>query len=141
MIQYISIFKRTLWNQRKLAYVELRKRLRENGGKMGDRFHPEVEEILIHSSNEVRAHVCEKAELIKSEDEDYYTILQECYLKNVNNPEFTNNLNEIRNEHVFLLGRILAGELIPEIEHLDIDNTDDGDLDELNKKFMKSLGK
>lgn len=138
--KYVSIYKRILWCLRKLAYVELRSRLRANQGKMNPIYAMEVKQIILNKTREIREHICKQAGIQVSNKEEYFTVLQQCYFKNRSDPEFTNTLNEIRNYHVFILGKILNGELIPDIENLDIDNTSDDALDELNTKFIKQLG-
>jgi len=133
----MSIYKRMLWSMRKLAYMELRSKIRENNGKLTQLAQTEVKLTVQMEAKEIRESVCKQAG-IEPLDESQ-EILQKCYYKYINDVEFTKILNRIRSYHSFVLGKILNGELIKEIEHLDINNSSDEALDEINEEIVKKL--
>lgn len=136
--QYISLFSRILWTLRKLAYTELRARIRANKGKVDSLDQTEVKALVISSTKEIKASVCKREGIESSE---CMVVLQQCYFKNLGDPEFTAAINKVRTRHSFVLGRILAGELVPEIEHLDIDNSSDEALDAINDDIFAKLSR
>eukprot|EP00826_Nyctotherus_ovalis_P047670 TRINITY_DN5516_c0_g3_i10.p1 TRINITY_DN5516_c0_g3~~TRINITY_DN5516_c0_g3_i10.p1 ORF type:complete len:159 (-),score=48.80 TRINITY_DN5516_c0_g3_i10:90-566(-) len=135
---YISLFSRILWTQRKLAYTELRARIRANKGKVDPLDQAEVKALIISKTKEIRANVCKRKGIEPSE---CMVVLQQCYFKYLSDPEFTGAINRVRGRHTFIIGRIIDGELIPEIEHLDINNSSDEALDGINEEIFAKLSR
>lgn len=129
---------------REIAYLEIRQRLRENQGKLKDSDKTEIEQKIVDLSGNVREEICKDCGIKVEDKDEYYTILQKCYFEFNTDPEFTNQINEARNEHIFILHNIMIGEIIEEISmtsELKLKEITDEHLDELNKKIIEKLSK